>query len=215
MTLRTERTYETAVRMHFGGMILDRGHWQVTKTGDIVLRSDMQYHDLPSDDLWYLSVNSDTLADLPMIKARVQDFLERTPGESFPFATVKAIHRHPVRNNPQKTYSAFTCFHPSPVRRQSLQRLLAQIDEYLAWPDKNAFHFRPVTYKSYVFLVDLDAKFPSQKEQIVQFKNRVDGLTGSQIPWDTYIALTRERFAEETGRAEPFKTAKPGWGWFR
>ena len=81
MCLRTNAAYQTILRAHFGSMLWDGGSWQITETGDIVLRSTQKFHILRSDDHWYILVCSNTLADLPTIRTNVRDLLV-APGGS-------------------------------------------------------------------------------------------------------------------------------------
>jgi hypothetical protein len=205
---RTNATYQAMIRMHAGSMLWDRGTWRLTDSGEMLMESEMRLHDLRSDDHWYIMVNSNTLADLPAIKTNVQNFLERRTTNTFSFAELEDIRRYPTYYNTNETFSAFTGYDWRPVDRASLEDFVGKIDEYLAWPEKNVFRLRPVTYASYVFLADLDSRFFSPEKQLSKMKKKVDDLRGKQIPSFIYVALTRDMFEAEAGRTEPFKFFK-------
>lgn len=205
MEIRTNATYQTILRMHFGAILWDEGTWHVTETGDILMLSHIRFHNLYSDDHWYIMVDSNILADLSTIKTNIQDFLQLSSSNTYTLAEAEDIRRYSTCYDTNKTFSAFTGYDWKPVRRDSLDDFLTQIDTYLASHEKNVFRLRPVTYRSYVFLIDLDSHFFSPEEQLTKLKKDVDALRKKEIPSYIYVALTPEMFEAETGRSEPFK----------
>ena len=209
LALRTSGRYQVLVREHLGVMVWDEGDWSSTDSGDIALRSEMRYHHLRSDEHWYVMVNESVLADLPALKRDILAFLERSTDSTFSFKDVERIREYPSRYDPNWKYSVFTGNDWEPVSRQSLEDFTGEIDRYLSWSDKNVFHLRPVTYRAYAFLVDLDSEYFSADEQIAGLRDQVDNLTGDKVPVDVYVALTEGMYRYETARTEPFKFVQP------
>jgi hypothetical protein len=205
LELHSNATYQITARMHVGCMLWDKGKWHFTETGDIIMQSDIRYQSLYSDDHWYVSMDGNRLADLPEIKTGIRDFLDRNPSNLFSFAAVADIRLNSVKHGTNLTLSVFSGYGWKLVKRESLEKFLGQIDDYLAWPEKNVFRFHPITYKSYVFLVNLDSRYLSPEKQMSDIKKKVDRLKGNQVPSCMYVQLTREMFEAETGRSEPFK----------
>jgi len=215
MALRTHGIYQTVVRMHVGSMAWDRGTWRLTDSGDILLRSDRRFHDLTSDEHWYVMVSDLILADLPALRAGIEDFLARNPADVFSFAEVEAIRSYPAAYDPRETFSAFTGYSWETVQRDSLEHFLTQMDDYLAWSEKNVFHLRPITYRSYVFLMDLDSRLYAPEMQLSKMKHEVDALRGNNVPTFMYVAVTDRIFETETEETVPLNLLGRGLGWFR
>lgn len=74
------------------------------------------------------------------------------------------------------------------------------------------FRYRPITYKSFLFLVDLDTKYFSPDQLIHEIISKVDSLKKDETPlfWHhhIFIALTPKYYGYEFGRSEPFKFLK-------
>lgn len=209
LSLRTSGRYQELVREHVGVMVWDEGVWSSTDSGDVALRSEMRYRDLRSDEHWYVMVNESVLADLPALKRDILAFLEKSSESTFPFKDVERIREYPSRFNRDWTYSVFTGNDWEPVSRKSLEDFTGEIDRYLSWSDKNVFHLRPVTYKSYAFLVELDSEYFSVDEQIERLRGQVDKLTRDEVPSDVYVALSEGMYRYETATTEPFKFVEP------
>jgi len=195
LSLEGNGRYQTLMRPHFGLLIWDKGTWSKTETGFIALKSERRYRELWIDAHTDLDVDSSVIAMLPDIKVKIKGLLSKSKSDSISYGTVKAIC--------PKIWG----FYETPISRKDLMGFTEEIDHYVADSTKNVFRLKPVTYRGYVILIELDSHWHTPEEQMKSIPIKIDSIS-KYIPIEVYIALTPKQYQYETGHGEPFKFIK-------
>jgi hypothetical protein len=187
--LRHDGTYRQITRHHLYVEERDRGTWGQNQAGELLLKSDLHYHNIVSGVLSVSVWHRDTLGKLPELKNRIKDSLKDNRSASIAAKAVESIGEVSVVGI-------------DPVKRTDLEGLLSAIDEFMASSTKNVFVLKPLTYQLDVIFIH-DDRLSLTRKVIDQ------ELAGPPHPAHKgerhgYQEIEASKFNEEVKDTQPF-----------
>jgi hypothetical protein len=182
ISLLKDSVYQVQVNLPREKFISDNGKWVITKKGYLALKSNINYQNILVDSNYYLRVDSNSIKQLPSVKASLVSLLTKSKADSFSYLILKHYC-------PNLVWFA----KGERIKRGNLAKVINKIDCYLKWDGKNVFYFKPVTYKGYITILELDNLLYANDQQIEEVSKYIDlipnNISGGFCP---YIAYSKE-----------------------
>lgn len=156
LELRADGSYRRVVRGPQYSEERDRGTWQQTSSRNLLLRSDAHLRNISAGDLFISMRQPERIKTLPDLKQRIQAFLKVHRSQEFPAQDIERIRETTVVADPPLKISDITVLGAKWVQRSDVEKLVTEIDRFLASSEKNLFTLVPVEYKTTTIYVDDD-----------------------------------------------------------
>ncbi|MCP9455544.1 MAG: hypothetical protein NNA18_05490 [Nitrospira sp.] len=163
LELRADGSYRRMARGPQYSEERDRGTWQRTSSKNLLLRSDAHLRNIRAGDLFISMRQPERLKTLPDLKHRIQAFLRAHRSQEFPADDIERIRETAVGGEPSLKISDITVLGAKWVQRSDVEKLVREIDRFLASSEKNLFTLVPIEYKTATIYVDDDRAELTQK----------------------------------------------------
>jgi hypothetical protein len=200
--LRPDGTYRKVTRHHLFLEENDRGKWHQDPSGDLILKSDLHYHNIRSESLFISMWHRETLEALPGLRQMIQRFLKKHRSSVFTAAAVERIRYRPLAGNPQVKSGDIMVMGNRNVQRSELGVLLTAIDEFMASTSKNVFVFKPLRYNQDVVFAFNDYIALTQK--VIEQELSASPHPANRGDRHGYQEIEASKFNEETKETQPF-----------
>lgn len=176
----------------------DRGSWEQMESGEVLLRSESLYHDVIHEPLQISIRWKDRVVNLPEIKNRISEFLEKRNETQFTKSDVGEIHRQPLRDG-GSLESIWVAVGVDYVSRDELEGLIRAIEEFLESEDKNVFRLTPYQFPSFTVLVWKNAETSLNRDlgEIRSHWKRLEGR-GASYPMSVFVSIGEDDFNKGT-----------------
>lgn len=209
LELHKDGTYTTRIRMHLGSINSDEGTWSISGNGDIALKSDKRFHDIYVDRVLWISVDRKIFSDLPEIKKSLQILLKSSSEDLIPYDKLVGVKEYQGKYGKIK---AIHCYSEGPVARDVIIKTINNIEAYQNKTGQNIFYWRPITYKSFLFMVNTDDHWYTVDKFTNKIVTTIDNHSENEsfafFSHDIFTAITPEYFNYETEQPESFKFVK-------
>lgn len=200
--LRPDGTYRQITREHLYVEERDHGRWEQNRAGDLLLKSELHYHEIIYGKLWISLWHRERYETLPDLKQRIQQFILDNRSAEFPAKAIEAIRESLIPGQDKIKLGDIAVFGSQSVNRKDLEGLLAAIDHFVGSDDKNVFSFKPLKYKSAVIFVE-ESRVPlTQKiiaDELVRPRHH-----SHRADRHGYEEVNIVRFTEEIKEMQPF-----------
>lgn len=202
LQLRSDGSYRQIAREHLYTKEMDRGSWEQNDAGELILNSDLHFHNINSGQLFISMWHRDELKALPELKERIQTFLKSNHSLDFLAKDVERIKEASLSFDPKTKIGRITVLGSKRVKRADLEGLLMGIDTFLSSDEKNLFAFVPLEYNRSIIFVEDD------RAQLAM-KVVADELARPPHPSHHpdkhgYHEIDAARFHEEIKETQPF-----------
>ncbi|MCP9451984.1 MAG: hypothetical protein NNA23_04800 [Nitrospira sp.] len=201
LELRADGSYRRVARGPQYSEERDRGTWQQTSSRNLLLRSDAHLRNISAGDLFISMRQPERLKTLPDLKQRIQAFLKAHRSQEFPAEDIERIRETTVGSDPPLKISDITVLGSKWVQRSDVEKLVIEIDRFLASSEKNLFTLVPVEYKTAIIYVD-DDRAELTKKIIADELAGSSALSSFSADRHGYQEIGEAQFLKETSNSQ-------------
>jgi len=152
--LRSDGSYRRIARGHRYAEERDHGMWQQSESQQLLLWSDLRFHNINAGALIISMGNREREKMLPQLRKRIQLFLKEHRAPEFLAEDVERIKAMDLIGEPAANAGEITVLGSKRVHRSDLEKLSAAIHTFLSSNRKNLFALTPLEYKASTIFVD-------------------------------------------------------------